>query len=294
MSSGRTFINTIFKERELHMPGTKTRTLILVAIFLLFLPGWAGGTTGSSEAKDVKKAPAAPDPEKILRNMTNFMKSLQQFSFRADVTNDQVYTEGKKLQYSLDLEVAVRRPNKMRVNGQGDLENPEVFYDGLTLTLYNKDQNLFAITPMPPTIDEALTKAYHDFGLQVALADLVCTNAYELMMRNVTHSLYVGLHRVRGVLCHHLAFDQEDIQWQIWIEAGDKPLPRKLLINQKKLLGEPQWTAYLTDWNLSPQLPDNIFTFVPPTGAHQIDFLPSSKATAPNSVPRAKSKGGKP
>lgn len=276
------------------MPGIKTRTLTLIAILLLFLPGWAGGTTGSPEAKNALKAPAAPDPEKILQDMTNFLKSLEQFSFRADVTDDQVYSEGKKLQYSLDLEVAVRRPNKIRVNGQGDLENQEVVYDGLTLTLYNHDHNLYAITPMPPTIDEALGKAYHDFGLQVALADLVCANAYELMMNNVSHTLYVGKHWVRGVLCHHLAFDQDDLQWQIWIDAGDKPLPRKLLVNQKKLLGAPQWTAHLTDWNLSPQLPDNMFTFVPPTGSHQIDFLPSSKAAAPKPAPQGKKQGGKP
>ncbi len=276
------------------MPGTKTRTLTLIAILLLFLAGWAGGTAGSPEAKEAVKAPATPEPEKILQDMTNFLKDLQQFSFRADVTDDQVYTEGKKLQYSLDLEVAVRRPNKIRVNGHGDLEKQEVFYDGLTLTLYNRDHNLYAIAPMPPTIDEALAKAYHDFGLQVALADLVCTNAYELMMKNVTHTLYVGQHRVRGLLCHHLAFDQKDMQWQIWIDAGDKPFPRKILINQKKLLGEPQWTAILTDWNLSPQLPDNMFSFVPPTGSHQIDFLPAADATAPKPAPQGKKTGGKP
>lgn len=276
------------------MPEKKISFLTLIVVFLLFLPGWAGGTTGVPGAKAAVKAPGPPDPDKIFGDMTNFLKSLEQFSFRADITDDQVYSEGKKLQYSLDLEVAVRRPDKIKVNGQGDLENQEVFYDGLTLTLYNKDRNLYAIAPMPPTLDEAMTKAYNDFGLQVALADLVCGNAYELMTKNVSHTLYVGLHRVRGVDCHHLAFDQDDMQWQIWIEAGDKPLPRKLLINQKKLMGSPQWTAYLTDWNLCPQLPANKFTFVPPTGSHQIDFVPPSKTTKPKTTSPVKNQGEKP
>jgi len=276
------------------MIGTKLRTLTLITILLLFLPGWASGTTGKTESKEAIKTPASTDPDKILQDMTNFLKSLEQFSFRADVTDDQVYSGGKKLQYSLNLGVAVRRPDKIKVNGQGDLENQEVFYNGKTLTLYNKDRNLYAVAPMPPTIDEALTKAYNDFGLQVALADLVCSNAYELMTRNISHTLYVGLHQIRGVPCHHLAFDQEDKQWQIWIEAGDKPLPRKLLINQKKLLGSPQWTAYLTDWNLSPQMPDNMFTFVPPTGSHKISFVPPSQVAEPKTKPQGKKQGGKP
>ena len=281
------------------MPGIKPRILAVIVILFLGLSGWgvaaapAPETKGAPEIKRAPETPPAPDPQKILREMTDFLKSQGQFSFGAAITDDQVYPGGNKLQYGLDLEVFARRPDKLRINGQGDLENQEFFYDGMTLTMYNKDKNLYAIAPMPPTIDEALTKAHQDFDLEVALADLACSNAYELMTKNVCDSLYVGLHQVRGVPCHHLAFDEDNRQWQIWIEAGDKPLPRKLLVTQKRLLGSPQWTAYLSDWNLSPQLPDSLFTFVPPAGAHQIEFLPPSKAPAPKTKPRSKKKGEK-
>jgi hypothetical protein len=264
-----------------------------MVILLLSLPGWAGATTPAPETKGAAAAPPAPEPQTILRQMTDFLKSQGQFSFRAAITDDQVYPGGKKLQYGLDLEVMARRPDKLRINGRGDLENQDFFYDGMTITMYNKDKNLFAIAPMPPTIDEALAKAHQDFDLEVALADLVCSNAYELMTKDVRHNLYVGLHRVNGAPCHHLAFDMDNMQWQIWVEAGDKPLPRKLLITQTKLLGSPQWTAYLSDWNFSPQLADSLFTFTPPEGAHQIEFLPPSKAAAPKAKPRSKKKGGK-
>ena len=273
------------------MPGKKTRILAVMAILLMGLAAWGGVSAAPPETKGASEAPPAPDPEKILQEMTDFLKSQGQFSFRADITDDQVYSGGKKLQYSLDLEVSVRRPDKLRVNGQGDLESLEFFYDGKTLALYHEKENLYALASMPPTIDEALTKAHRDFDLEVALTDLVCSNAYELITRNIRHKLYVGLHPVRGVPCHHLAFDQDNRQWQIWVEAGDKPLPRKLLINQKKLLGSPQWTAYLTDWNLSAQLPDSLFTFVPPAGALQTKFLPPSKAAAPQTKPKSKKKG---
>jgi hypothetical protein len=281
------------------MPEMKPRILAAIVILLLGLSGWgiaaaaAPEAKGTPEIKGAAETPPAPDPKKILREMADFLKAQGQFSFRAVITDDQVYPNGNKLQYGLDLEFLARRPDKLRINGRGDLENQEFFYDGITLTMYNKDKNLYAIAPMPPTIDEALTKAYQDFDLQVALADLACSNAYELMINNVTGTLYVGQHQVQGVLCHHLAFDQDNLHWQIWIEAGDKPLPRKLLVTQKRLLGSPQWTAYLSDWNLSPQLPDNMFTFVPPPGAHQIEFLRPSKAEAPKTKPRSKKKGGK-
>jgi hypothetical protein len=104
----------------------------------------------------------------------------------------------------------------------------------------------------------------------------------------VRHSLYVGLHKVRGVPCHHLAFDGDDVQMQLWIDAGDKPLPRKVVFVQKKLEGSPEWTAYLSDWNLSPSLDDGLFNFVAPAGVKKVKFVPVKQASKPG-----KKKGGK-
>ncbi len=143
---------------------TRKKTLILavIAILLLGLPGWGGAAAPVTETQGTPETPPVPDPQTILREMADFLKSQGQFSFRAVITDDQVYPGGNKLQYGLDLEVFARRPDKLRINGRGDLENHEFFYDGETLTMYNKDKNLHATAPMPPTIDAAMTKAYQD------------------------------------------------------------------------------------------------------------------------------------
>ena len=62
-----------------------------------------------------------PDPDKIVQQMCGYLNSLNQFSFRAEVTDDQVYSVGKKLQYTFDTEIFVQRPDKLRVNARGDL-----------------------------------------------------------------------------------------------------------------------------------------------------------------------------
>jgi hypothetical protein len=272
------------------MPGKKLLIFMAVAVLWLGLAGWGGAApAGPDSPKAVEPPP--PQPQAILRAMTDYLKTLGQFSFRAEVTDDQVYPGGGQLQYGLNLEVFVSRPDRLRINGKGDLENQDLVYDGKTLTLHNKNKNLYAAAPMPPALEAALTKAHQEFDLDVALADLICGNAYELMTANVGRALYVGLSEVRGVPCHHLAFDQGNRQYQVWVAVGDKPLPRKLLITQIKLLGGPQWTAYLSDWNFSPALPDNLFSFVPPAGAHRIEFLPPGKAAAPPGQPPKTRKG---
>jgi hypothetical protein len=240
-----------------------------------------------------KAATPEPDPRQILQKMCDFLKSQQQFSYKAEVADDQVYEGGKKLQYEINMETFVRRPDRLRVNAEGDLVNKQFFFDGKTITLYDKNDNVYGVLEVPPDLESALNKANQDFGVRVALTDLASPNLWEMLNKRIKHSLYVGLHKVRGVPCHHLSFDGDAVQFQVWIDAGDKPLPRKVVLTHKNLPGEPQWVAYLSDWNFSPQLADNLFVFTPPQGAEKIKFVPVKATQAPKKEPGKKKKGAK-
>jgi len=240
-----------------------------------------------------KPGAPSPDPLKILQSTCDFLKSQQQFSYKAEVADDEVYYGGKKLQYEIDMETFVRRPDRLRVNAEGDLIDKQFFFDGKTITLYDKDHNVYGTMEVPPDIESALEKANKDFGVRVALTDLASPNLWELLSKGIKHSLYVGLSQIRGVSCHHLSFDNEQVQLQVWIETGDKPLPRKVVLTHKNLPGSPQWTAYISDWNFSPQVPDNLFAFTPPQRAEKIKFVPVQAAQAPKPKPAEKKKGGK-
>ena len=75
------------------------------------------------------------------------------------------------------------------------------------------------------------------------LADFLYADPYAVLMEGVTYGRYLGIHQAAGVACHHLAFSQDTIEWQIWIDAGEKPLPRKLVISYVQEPGEPQYSA---------------------------------------------------
>jgi hypothetical protein len=92
-------------------------------------------------------------------------------------------------------------------------------------------------------------------------------------MGGVQRGEYVGIHEVAGVSCHHLAFEQATIDWQIWIDAGEKALPRKLVITYKTEDEVPQYTVTIRKWNLQATLPDALFAFTPPQGATRIDVV---------------------
>lgn len=213
-------------------------------------------------------------PETLLQNMTDFMNSLEQFTFHSNATEDQMLASGQKLQFARTMKIFIRRPNRFRADVTGDLENQQLFYDGQTITLLDTDHNFYGTIQVPDTIDVALDHALKSFSLRAPLADLIRPDSFDLLTEHVTSSSYIGLHHVDGFRCHHLAFRQDDIDWQVWIEDGARPLLRKMIITQKHVTGAPQFTVVLSDWNVAAKLSDGLFIFTVPKNAKKIEFLP--------------------
>jgi hypothetical protein len=167
----------------------------------------------------------------------------------------------------------VSRPNKLRAHRKGDILNQEFFYDGKTLTLFNPKENLYATTAAPPTIDEMLDFAREKLDIIAPAAELLYKNAAERMLKGSSSGFVVGPSVIGGVKCTHLAFRGAEVDWQIWIEDGDKPLPRKFILTSKKVTGEPQFAVVIRSWDMAPKLTDKEFSFAPPKGAKKIEFL---------------------
>ena len=230
-----------------------------------------------TEAAD---SPAAPvddidaRADRILRDMSEYLQKAREFTFHADVTYDEVRSSGQKIQYGGASDVSVRRPDGLHAKFDGDHRNSRTFYDGKTFTIHDAATDLYSITEVPPKIDDAVDLILDKYGFTVPIADFVYADPYAILIENVQSASVVGVHAVAGTPCHHLAFTQETIDWQIWIAAGPEPTPRKLVITYKNEPGSPQYTARMSNWELQPKLPENVFTFQPPPDASQIDFLP--------------------
>ena len=165
------------------------------------------------------------------------------------------------------------RPNKLHAHRKSDLVNQEFFYDGKTLTLYNPKENLYATTAAPPTLEEMLDFARDKLDVVAPAADLVYKNAAEKLLKEAVRIRGRPKRRYWRQVNTHLAFRGAEVDWQIWIEDGSKPLPRKFILTSKKVAGEPQFTVVMRSWDLAPKLTDKEFTFVPPKGAKKIEFL---------------------
>jgi hypothetical protein len=242
------------------------RIVSVVALAMMILAGW-------SQVIHAQPAGIDPQAEKLLRRMSDYLAGRQQFTAKAESSLEVVLTSGQKLQYDSPATLTVSRPNKLRAHRKGDIADQEFFYDGKTLTLYNPKESLYATTAAPPTLEEMLDFARDKLDIVAPAADLVYKNAAEKLLKEASSGFVVGPSVVAGVKSTHLAFRGAEVDWQIWIEDGDKPLPRKFILTSTKVTGEPQFTVLMRSWDVAPKLTDQMFTFTQPKGAKKIEFL---------------------
>jgi hypothetical protein len=264
----------IEKRRTLYKQWVSLGAALVLSCCIL-APAWSAEAPKKAEAPDIE-----PKAGEVLKQMCDYLKNLQQFSVQAGITEDVLLTSGQRIQYGRNVEASVRRPDRLRAESVGDTDDRQMVYDGKTITLMDRSKNLYTTIAAPPDLDAALEHGTQAFNLRAPLADLIYTKAYENLTAGVLSGFYVGLSKVQGVPCHHLAFKQKDIDWQIWIENSPTPVPRKFLITDKTAQGL-QFTAVFTKWNTSPQFEDSLFTFVAPEKAEKIDILPAAAPASP-------------
>jgi hypothetical protein len=250
--------------------GIARAAAIAVTTLAFMLP-----TTARAQAAGVDA-----DAAKILRRMTDYVGQLQRFSVDTASTLEVVLVSGQKLQFTSAARTTLQRPNKIRSERIGDVVSQTFYFDGRTLTIFNPGDGFYATVPAPSTIDAAMDFARESLDVIAPAGDLVTMDAYDRLMADVTVGFVVGQSVVGGVRCDHLAFRSGVVDWQIWIEAGDKPLPRKYVITSLDVDQAPQFELMMSNWSTDPVFTAEHFQFTPPPGAKAVAFLPVGTAGA--------------
>ena len=285
VKDGLKMLKTLSKG-ELEMKQGKIVVNIIVLILAVLIIGsrsQAAETKTNSAVLDRSQlsAPVSEvDPEaiQVLRRATDYLAVLKQFRAESDMTMEYVLMDGQKLQFGHRISVAVQRPNKIRSERVGDLVEQAFYYDGKSLSVALPKEKYYATVAAPPTIDEMLDFARDKLNVIAPASDLFYLNAFERLTEGLTSAIIVGPASVAGVVCDHLAFRNEEVDWQIWIEQGKEPLVRKFVVTSKKMPQSPQFMVTISKWDTAPKLVDAVFSFVPPKNSMKIDILPATTA----------------
>ena len=218
-------------------------------------------------------APAvAAQADRLIKEMSAYIGSANEFTFHADVSFDHVLPSGQKLQFAAAEEVVLKRPGGLYVEWNGDLGSRQFWYDGKSVTLYDPAMPFYASDTAPPELDAMLGQLVPKLAFSPPLADLLYHDPYKTVRGSIQYGFDLGQSDVNGRTCPTLAFVEKDIDWQIWIENGPQPTPCKLVITYKNQPSQPQFTAVFRDWDFAPRIDQAVFTPELPPGTEKIPF----------------------
>ena len=118
------------------------------------------------------------------------------------------------------------------------------------------------------------------YDIRLPLSDLFRWGTEAKGHPEIKEAIHVGPALVGEIPCNHFAFRQEGVDWQIWVQKGDAPLPIKLVITTTDDEARPQFVSVL-DWNVAPALSNDMFTFDPPKDAYKIAIKEQLGKTPP-------------
>jgi hypothetical protein len=259
------------KSMRHHYRISLARTTLIVAA-----AGALAARPVKAQTPDPVKAQTPDTTEKIdqdamdaLNKMGAYLRSLKAFQVTAEVTTEEVLPDGQKIQFGSLAELIAEKPNHLRVDVNSDREHRVFFFDGKTFTLYAPRPMFYATLNAPPTIAEMANQLEDKYGINLPFVDLFRWGTPESGAEDITAATDFGASQVDGVTCEHYAFRQAGLDWQVWIQQGDYPLPRKLVLTTLTDEARPQHESRYT-WNLAPSMNAATFAFVPTKDAKKI------------------------
>ena len=249
---------------------------VVIAVLL-----WAqgGSTQNRPSAPAIPAAPtnaAAPavaeQADQLLKEMSAYIGSANEFTFHADITFDHVLPSGQKLQFSAAEEVVLKRPGGLYIEWNGDLGARQFWYDGKSVTLYDPATPFYAGEAAPPEVDKMLEQLVPKLDFAPPLVDFLDRDPYKSVRGNIQYGLDLGQNDANGRTCRTLAFVEKDIDSQIWSENGPQPTPCALVIIYKTQPAQPQFTAVFSDWDFAPRIAEAVLTPELPPGTQKIPF----------------------
>lgn len=267
---------------EVETVGMVRRTTRARYVVPALLAAWSALSLGTVAIAEQAATVATPnvDPKAVemVRAMSATLAAAKAFSVHAEIVYDEVMHSGRKLQFAAAVDAVGRRPDGLAVEYLSDLGGKKLWYDGKAFTLLDLLKDVYVTGPAPPNTSAFLASVEEKQGISFPLADFLADDPAARLLGDVRSAFIVGPGDVDGTTCHHLAFSNDVLDWQIWIDAGDKPLSCKIVITYRQRQSSPQFAAVFSEWEFPRSISDKRFVPDLPDDAHQVDFVAARNA----------------
>ena len=225
---------------------------------------------------------AGDDAGQILKAMSDYLTSQKTISATYNSDIEVITPDLQKIQFNSSGALLINRPDQIRASRIGGYSDIQMLFDGKTLSVYGRNINRYFQMDFAGSI-EKLIETQGEHFVSIPGADLLLPDVYEKLMARVIDAKHIGLGVINNFECEHLAFRTQDTDWQLWVQKGRNPIPRKLVITSKSIGAAPQYTLVISDWKTDVPADPTAFVFKVPVGASKmllqelknLDELPS-------------------
>ena len=250
-------------------------TLVVALLVELTLPPAAI----RAENTPAPASATAPDAKALLLRMADFLGKTKAFSVNIDAVYDVMQPTGQKIEFGEVRRVLIDRPDRLRV--QSEMSNGEkltMYFDGKTFTMFSPRENVFTKLEKPGSVDSVIKFIVQDLQTPIPLSMILLASVKDQLEKRVTEVDFVEQTSIAGKPVDHLAARTDDVDFQVWVAQGARPLPLRVVITHDFAEGQPQFSADLNDWNLAPKIDEAALAFSPPQGAEAVPFMVSLPA----------------
>jgi hypothetical protein len=232
-------------------PSLLRATLALLLGAALVLPAAAQTATAKKSAKPAAFKPVLEQRVvDLLQGMSARLAAAKSLSFIAVASYEYPSRLGPPIVYTMRYDVALQRPNQLKIVVPGDGPASEFVYDGKEMVAFAPAQNLVAVTAAPPTLEGALKQAFDTAAIYFPFTDLLLPEPYAAIAPGAILAYVVGPSSiVGGVKTDMVVWANNDVFLQLWIGAEDK-LPRRI---RAQFRADPKGLRHdleLSNWQL--------------------------------------------
>lgn len=251
------------------MPRHKNLTVWLLAGFLVSTATAQNPSeTPPAVGESASMAHIDAQADQRVRVMSAFLAGQKKFRFNVEITYDAVEPDGQKLQLGRRSKVEVMRPNGLRAESQGDRGSNQVStFDGEYFLLHDRANNVYARVKTPETLQKFFEFLFEEYGISPPLVDFLLRDVHGALTDNADSVSLLGDAFIAEHECEHIAFTGELLDWQLWIQKGEAPWPRKFVITYKDMDVRPQFMAVFRKWQSDAPITSDQFATTPPDGA---------------------------
>jgi hypothetical protein len=223
--------------------------------------------TGGPASTPSTRQALEPDVADALRRMGAVLAAAPAFTVRVRAQREVRLPNHQVVLLGATGKVPARRPDRLAAWVDSDLGSFSLWYDGGAVTVWDPKRNAYATSPATGALEQTVAWLEDRLGLGGPIRPLLAADPYAALVQDgETTGVHVGRGVAGVVAVNHYALHNPDADWEIWIEAGLRPLPKRISVVERGDRGPSRVTIEFDDWNPAPPPPNRAFAFAPPCG----------------------------